>query len=263
VIPGRADIPGYTVVERYGLVWVWIGDEQPDLAKLPSLPWREDPAWDADIIYHYHVNASHMLMTDNLLDLGHVAFIHADTIGFDPATLKDDPLKTEVDGNRVRNTRIIPGTEPSPNAINWGGFTGKIERASISTWYPPHYTHINFWSRDENNSVDLHIDHFMTPETDRTHNYWVAMSRNFGVGDPAVREMVYRDNDKVHQQDLAIVEAQQRMIDLAPGYQDMPIKQDRGLVIAHRIMERLYARQKAARAQPSDNGPVEADARTG
>jgi vanillate monooxygenase len=248
-IRARAHIPSYSVIERYGLIWVWVGDDPADSAKLPALPWREDPAWDPDIIYHYHVNASHMLMTNNLLDLGHVAFIHADTIGFDPAALKNDPLKTEVDGDRVRNTRIIPNAEPSPNAISWGGFKGKIERASISTWYPPHYTHINFWSRDERTSVDLHIDHFMTPETDRTHNYWVAVTRNFGVGDPAVGKRVFHDNDKVHQQDLAIVEAQQRMINLAPDHLDMPIAQDRGLVIAHRIMERIYMEQNARVSQ--------------
>jgi len=264
MIPERANIQAYAVAERYGLVWVWIGDAPSERAKLPALPWREDPTWDAGIIYHYHVNASHMLMTDNLLDLGHVAFIHADTIGFDPATLRDDPLKTEVEGDQVRNTRIIGDADPSPNAVNWGGFTGKIERASISTWYPPHYTHINFWSRDKHTSVELHIDHFMTPETDRTHNYWVAMSRNFGVGDPAVQDQVYRDNDKVHQQDLQIVEAQQRMIDLAPAYQDMPIKQDRGLVMAHRIMERLYSRQQAggpSAAKPELVGEAAAEGR--
>lgn len=243
MIPARADIAAFPVIERYGMVWVWVGDEEADPAKLPTLPWREDPAWDPDIIYYYHVRANHMLMTDNLLDLGHVAFIHADTVGFDPAVLKEDPLKTEVEGNIVRNTRIIPDAEPSPNARNWASFAGKVERGSVSTWYPPHYTSILFTTRDSETSVELHIDHFITPETERTHNYWVAMSRNFGIGDSQVREQVFRDNDKVHQQDLQIVEAQQRMIDLAPDCQDMPIRQDRGLVAAHRIMERIHRQQ--------------------
>ncbi len=247
-IPDRANIKGYETVERYGLVWVWIGAEPADIAKLPALPWRESDEWDPDIIYHYHVKAAHILMTDNLLDLGHVAFIHADTVGFDPAALKEDPLKTEVDGDRVRNTRIIPDTDPSPNALNWGGFAGKIERGSVSTWYPPCYTSIHFWSRDENKSVELRIDHFITPETDRTHSYFIAIARNFGVCDPAVARMVYEDNDRVHQQDLTIVEAQQQMIEAVPDYQDMPLRQDRGLVHAHRILKRLYAAQDAARA---------------
>ncbi len=247
-IPGRANIQSYPVIERYGLVWAWIGTADADIGKLPSLPWREQADWDPDTIYHYHVKASHMLMTDNLLDLGHVAFIHADTVGFDPAALKEDPLKTDVEGNAVRNSRVIPNIAPSPNAVNWGGFKGLVERASISTWYPPCYTSIHFWTRDETTSVELRIDHFITPETDRTHNYFIAVTRNFGVGDPAVSKMVYEDNDRVHQQDLVIVEAQQAMIDTVPDYQEMPIRQDRGLVHAHRIMKRIFDSQNVKSA---------------
>jgi phenylpropionate dioxygenase-like ring-hydroxylating dioxygenase large terminal subunit len=246
MIPERANIPAFEVAERYGVIWLWYGDEPADLGKLPALPWREDPALASDVSYHYHVKANHLLMTDNLLDLGHVAFIHADTIGFDPAALEHDPLKTEVEGDVVRNTRIISNAEPSPNARNWGQFEGLVERGSISNWYPPHYTSILFTNRDARSAVDLYIDHFITPETEKSHNYWIVMSRNFGIDDPTVRDRVHADNDKVHQQDLAIVEAQQRMIDLAPNYQDMPIRQDKGLVQAHRIMDRLYRRQKQA-----------------
>ncbi len=37
-------------------------------------------------------------------------------------------------------------------------------------------------------------------------------------------------------QDMEIVEAQQRKIDLTPGYRDMPIEQELGLKAAHRIL---------------------------
>lgn len=246
MIPDRADIPAFTVTERYGMIWLWYGDEAADPDKLPALPWREDPALASDIMYHYHVKASHLLMTDNLLDLGHVAFIHADTIGFDPSALSHDPLITEVVGDSVRNTRIIADVEPSPNARNWGQFEGKVERGSISTWYLPCYTSILFTNRDARTAVDLYIDHFITPETHRTHHYWIVMARNFGIADPAVRDRVHGDNDKVHQQDLEIVEAQQRMIDLAPDHEDMPIRQDKGLIQAHRIMHRRHRNQRGS-----------------
>jgi vanillate monooxygenase len=252
-IPDRANIRSYAVLERYGLVWVWVGEESANPDKLPHLPWRESSEWDPDILYHYHVKAAHILTTDNLLDLGHVAFIHSNTVGFEPSALKEDPLKTEIDGDRVRNTRIIPDTIPGPNVANWGRFKGKIERTSISTWYPPCYTSILFRSSDETASIDLHIDHFITPETDRTHNYFVVVSRNFGHGDPEVRAMIYADADRVHHEDIAIIEAQQEMIDAVPGYQDMPIRQDRGLVHAHRIMKRLHAQQTSGKSAPSDH----------
>jgi phenylpropionate dioxygenase-like ring-hydroxylating dioxygenase large terminal subunit len=242
MIPSRANIRSFPVQDRHGLLWIWMGDAaSADPEKIPILPWRNSPDWNADTVYYYHVNASHLLMTDNLLDLGHVAFIHADTIGFDASKLKRDPLVTEVQDDKVLNTRIIPSVEPSPAVRRWGNFKGLIKRTSISTWSPPCFTSILFRNEDESTVLEMRIDHLITPETDMTHHYWVSVSRNFRIEDAELTEQMRIDNDKVHEQDLAIVEAQQRMISLSPYYRDMPIKQDHGLMAAHRIMERLQA----------------------
>ena len=180
-----------------------------------------------------------MLMTENLLDLGHVAFIHADTIGFDPVNLKDDPLVTEVIGDTVVSTRIYHNVKPAPSPARWGNFTGLVDRSSVSKWSPPCFTSIEFITSDENTRLEQRIDHLITPETERTHNYWVSVSRNFKIDDEEFTKQIYKDNDAVHAQDLEIVEAQQRMIDLVPDYRDMPLRQDRSITYAHRILARL------------------------
>ena len=253
-IPSRANVQSYPVVERHGFVWVWPGDPTlADPATVPEMPWRDDPAWNSDTVYYYHVKGSHILMTDNLLDLGHVAFIHADTIGFAPEGLEEDPLVTEVQGDRIVNTRVFRDVQPSPAVKGWGNFKGTIERESVSTWSPPCFTSIYFANRDATTQLEMRIDHLITPETDTTHNYWVSVCRNFRIDDMELDAQMLEDNDRVHQQDLEIVEAQQRMIDLVPDYQDMPIRQDKPLTIAHRVMARLEKqesdrRQERARA---------------
>jgi phenylpropionate dioxygenase-like ring-hydroxylating dioxygenase large terminal subunit len=245
-IPAQAHIRAFPVQDRHGLLWIWTGaPENADTAKIPDLPWRDAPDWNAATIYYYHVRASHILMTDNLLDLGHVAFIHADTIGFDAGKLKHDPLVTDVRGDQVVNTRIIPDVQPSPAVKRWGDFAGLIERTSISTWTPPCFTSILFRNRDAVTLLEMRIDHLITPETDETHHYWVSIARNFRIDDAALTERMREDNDKVHAQDLEIVEAQQRVIALSPGYRDMPIRQDHGLIAAHRILERLHRAEQA------------------
>lgn len=249
-IPAEAHIDAFPAVERWNLVWVWMGaPAAADPAAIPARPWRADPAWNAESTHYYHVKASHLLMTDNLLDLGHVAYIHADTIGFDAAVLEKEPLVTEVDGERVRNTRVVENIEPAPAVKAWGGFTGRIDRVSISDWTPPCYTAIQFANRSRGGegAVEFRIDHFPTPETDRTMHYWVLVSRNFRIGDVELTRRIHADNDRVAAQDIDIVEAQQRMIDLAPGRRDMPIRQDKGLVAAHRILARLARAEAAAR----------------
>ena len=248
-IPDRAHIAAWPVEERHGLIWVWPGDkENANAALIPSLPWRDSPEWNSDTVHYYHVKGSHVLMTDNLLDLGHVAFIHADTIGFDPEGLKNDPLQTSVEGDRIVSKRLFKGVKPSPAVATWGNFEGLIERSSVSTWYPPCYTSIVFTNSDEASSIELRIDHLITPETERTHNYWVSVSRNFRIDDEAFTRQLFDDNDRVHQQDLLIVEEQQRMIDLVPDYRDMPLRQDRAITVAHRTLARLDTAERGMAA---------------
>ena len=242
-IPDQAHIAGYAAEERWGVVWVWMdASAAADPAAIPSRPWRADPAWNTDNAHYFHVKANHLLMTDNLLDLGHVAYIHAGTIGFDAGVMRKDPLQTEVDGERVRNIRVLEGIEPAPAVKGWGGFTGKVDRVSISDWTPPCNTSILFANRPAGSNeggVEFHIDHFITPETDETHHYWVLVSRNFRIDDAALSRRIFDDNERVAAEDIEIVEAQQKMIALSPGYADMPIRQDKGLMAAHRILERL------------------------
>lgn len=245
-IPAQAHIRSYPSLERHGFVWIWMGiAANADPAKIPVLPWRDSAEWNADTIYYYKVKANYLLMTDNLLDLSHVAYIHADTIGFDASEMESDPLVTEVKDDVVINTRVFPKTKPSPNAQRWGAFRGLIERTSISTWSLPCFTSIQFRNRDAETDLELRIDHLITPETEDSHHYWISISRNFRIDDVELTKQMRADNDAVHQQDLAIVEAQQRMVSLSPKFRDMPIKQDRGLVAAHRIMERKYAAEQA------------------
>ena len=45
-VGGFPKIRAYPVVERYGFVWVWPGDESlADPAKIHHLEWADDPAW--------------------------------------------------------------------------------------------------------------------------------------------------------------------------------------------------------------------------
>ncbi len=73
----------------------------------------------------------------------------------------------------------------------------------------------------------------------------MLVSRNFRIEDDALTRRIHADNDRVAAQDIDIVEAQQKMIALSPGYADMPIKQDRGLMAAHRILERLWRAEQS------------------
>jgi vanillate monooxygenase len=253
-IPGQASIPpqacvdSFPVIDRWGWLWVWTGaPAAADPTTIPDKPWLAEPGWHTDR-YYYHVKAGHQLMSDNLLDLGHVAYIHADTIGFDAGQLESDPLVTEIVGTTVRNTRRFVGIKPAPAVKAWGDFAGAVDRVSISDWTPPGFTAIQFTIEDATTRLVNRVDHLITPETDSTHHYWIFFSRNYRTDDPELTERMYRDNDKVAGQDLDMVEAQQRAIAASPGSRDLPIRQDRGLEAAHRILTRLMAEERGGRS---------------
>jgi nitrite reductase/ring-hydroxylating ferredoxin subunit/ferredoxin len=61
-IPAQAHIRAFPVQDRHGFLWIWMGaPENADTAKIPDLPWRDAPDWNATTIYYYHVRASHIL----------------------------------------------------------------------------------------------------------------------------------------------------------------------------------------------------------
>ena len=84
-IPGQAEIPArvrvrsYPVAERYGAVWVWMGEpERADEELLPPFVGYHDPAWAMEP-GRMDYAAPARLIHDNLLDLTHIAFVHYTT----------------------------------------------------------------------------------------------------------------------------------------------------------------------------------------
>lgn len=249
VIPPRAHIKSYPCVERYGMVWIWPGEpELADPDTVPALPWREDSAWNSDIVQYFHVKSAHILMNDNLLDLSHVAFLHADSIGFDSKRLEGDPLEVTIEDLSVSTQRVFKNTIQAPAHKAWRELEEPIDRTQLAQWHPP--CTINVLARNENDEaqVDLRADHFITPETDGTHHYFIAMARNFRIDDTALTQKLDDGARVVHSEDVEIAEAQQAMKQWTGGAPDMALKADKAVTAAHKILARLEAAEIPATA---------------
>ena len=45
--PPKASVPVYPLVERYRLLWIWMGDvEKANPSLIPDFSWLDDPAWE-------------------------------------------------------------------------------------------------------------------------------------------------------------------------------------------------------------------------
>ena len=240
VIPPKSHIRSYPAQERYGLVWIFPG--KPELAaqtSLPERPWRESSQWNTEVIQYFAVKAAAHLMNDNLLDLSHVAFLHASSIGFDARRLEIDPLQVEVTDNAIRTTRVFKNTSQAPAHKAWRELAGPIDRTQLAEWTAPYNVTVLVRNENDSEQVDLRADHFITPETDSSHHYYVALSRNFRVDDAALSDKLDVDTRRVHNEDVDIAQAQQTMKPWVSNEPQMALKADKAVTAANRILAAL------------------------
>lgn len=120
-VPGQAALPRsfalrrFDVVEQGGWLWLWLGEAaQADRALLPATPGLDRTAWqvrEGEITY----DVDHALVSDNLCDLSHVAFVHAATF----AHLGEEgwarlPVHITDLPRGLRFERWLPDVEPPP-----------------------------------------------------------------------------------------------------------------------------------------------------
>lgn len=95
-IPGRARVDAYPVVERYGLVFVFLGDlpeaERPPILEIPE--WGQD-GWRI-MAYTYDWQVHFQRSVENSLDAPHVDFVH-DFGRMSNSTFKLEPEKSVVE----------------------------------------------------------------------------------------------------------------------------------------------------------------------
>jgi vanillate O-demethylase monooxygenase subunit len=232
-------VRSYPLVERWGLAWIWIGESQranPDA--IPNYFWLTDPGWH-NLIRRYHVNANFEVCADNILDLSHTPYVHTRTIGTpEMATI---PVKTWVEGDTVYSRRVMEQVTPGPFVYRWGNFGDRIDRVTTTQWLPPGNISVELTYKDAASAITLRLTNPLTPETDRTTHVFFAWSRDFG---DAQDEAFTRESYEVMDEDVAIVEQQQAVIDRGRPLPTVAISSDATLLQARRVLERLVDEQR-------------------
>lgn len=248
-VPPGAGVRAYPVVERYRYVWIWPGDADkadPDL--IPDYHWNDDPGWISNTGYFY-VEGNHQLLVDNLLDLSHVQFIHATTLGADGVT--DAPLDTRRDGERVHIDRWIMDMPPPAMFAGAGDFPGTVDRWQLITWTAPTHVIIDVGCAnagtgaregDRDQGITIFSNHTITPETEKSCHYFWHHARNYRLDDAELTTFLASAAGTAFGEDVDILAAQQRSIDSAgPDWQGIDINADAGVLQARRVVDKLLA----------------------
>jgi len=251
-IPERARIRAYPTVERDGFVWIWMGDpEAADESRVTAFPWIARTGWRHTKL-HAHIECNYQLVIDNLLDLSHLAFVHATTVG--SMELADRAIvTTERLDHGVRTSRWTLDVPPARTYAEFGHYDCNVDRWQITEFHAPCTLLIRNGSAKTGTGAregggeqawEFLVCHAVTPETDRRTSYFWVVTHAFGADEPAAVAEFHRQCHQVIGEDIAVFTAQQRMLDLKPDAPHIDIRYDNGPLQARRLIDRLIAAER-------------------
>lgn len=196
-IPKRAVVRSYPVVDRYRLLWIWMGD--PELADPDAIFWIEDfdnPDWGYTDGGALDIDCNYLWVVDNLLDPSHVAWVHVTS--FAGSGTDDVPLEVQRHDKGVIVARWISGAMPSPYYAPLVKFEGPCDRLQhYEMFYPAIalnksvYTPVGTGGPGSEIVDKTYINisyNFLTPiDEDHTRYFWFQ-HRNTDGQDKAISE---------------------------------------------------------------------------
>ncbi|NQU72673.1 MAG: aromatic ring-hydroxylating dioxygenase subunit alpha [Rhodospirillales bacterium] len=253
MVPPGSAIQSYPVIEKWRWIWIWMGDPaQADENLIPDFHWNDDPEWVSQGD-RFHVGGDYRLLVDNLLDLSHVQYVHASTLGTEAVV--DFPIETRRDGDLVHVDRWIMDGPPPPMFQKAAGITGDVDRWQLITWNAPSHIVIDVGcaaagtgasqgNRDQ--GVTMYSNHSITPETEKSCHYFWHHARNFNLEDEDLTAFLRKATGGAFFEDVDIIERQQKSIDSAPDdFTMVDINADAGVLQASRILDRLISEETA------------------
>lgn len=254
-VPKAARIRSYALAERWGHVWIWMGDAAPDENLIPDFSLIGRPGW-ASTGECLPLACNYLLAIENLLDLSHITYVHARTIGTQDVARAPVVIEREA-GGRVQVTRWMHGVPPPP-MFQKLGLRGNIDRWQIATAAVPCYVWLEVGgapagqgAREGNRAggIERWNLNCITPETEKTcHLFWTEV-RNFGIDDPEVEKLIHSQLSATLAEDAVVLEAQQRLMDDMPDAKTVGIAFDVGANQFRRQLAELLKAQTGGSAR--------------
>lgn len=257
-IPPGARVQAYPVLERYGLVFVWMGNpDRADPSALVDVPEYGAPGWGlsrGETVFE----ANWQLVTDNLIDPAHTSFVHAGTIGSSAGEAV--PLAArELPGGVIECGRWIDDAPAVPIVQRFARPTGHVDRWQYYYLKAPSTSWVDFGALptgrphtpEEQARAPYRVFSyaFLTPETAGRTRYHSFQLRNFAVDDEAVTAEFNAMYHRTFEEDRVLLEAIQREEAAHPGLPPVRIASDTGLVRLRRLQARLRDAETSAPAR--------------
>jgi vanillate O-demethylase monooxygenase subunit len=259
-VPSQAQVPPGAMVRAFPLreaghfLWIWMGD--PALAAstpLPEQAWMSDPGWESST-ERLHLKASYVRLHENLLDLTHLSFLHANTFGTpDYATAPFETRLDEAAGVFQLQRQVVPTRLPPIWARPTGLEGVDAARIAESTFHSPalHVVAVKFYAcarpEAEQPSRAIRTAHIVTPESATSTHYFIQHGRNFAVDDPAITAFMHEQLLKAFQEDVDGLEAiEARLADYPETPPEISFRADGASLAMRRYLKRRATSEEVA-----------------
>lgn len=264
-IPGQDTLPPqlkvrtYPALERHSALWVWMGDPaHADEGAIPPFVGHRDPAWALGT-GRVDYDAPARLIHDNLLDLTHISYVHAESFAGGSQASADGWLGACVDTRShergVTVERSMPGMPPNPaggggaaeRADVWSCYDFLVPGVFIQTTerYPPGTMDAAAPARcPEANQFSTFTCQAVTPLTAATTSYFWAFGPQAAHADR--QDFFVALGAKAFAEDKRMIEAQWRTMQ-ATGTRVMPLAMDKALFKYDAALKRFLGEGEASR----------------
>src|SRR5262249_47529865 len=169
----------------------------------------------------YPIKANYMLMVDNLMDLTHLGYLHARTVGGNPSAHVGAEMETTRTLTGFKFTRWMRNSVPPPSYVRAAGVQGRVDRWQEFEWVAP--SSVLQWTgaadagtgasqgggdRREG-GFQFRLFHGLTPETETSCYYFWSCANGYRQDEPAATEQLYREIAPTFVEDKEMVDAQQ------------------------------------------------------
>jgi vanillate O-demethylase monooxygenase subunit len=257
-IPESARVRAYPIAEKNQFVWIWMGEAaQADTRKIVDFPYHDDHAHWPNKHAVLPIKGNYMLMVDNLMDLTHLGYLHARTVGGNPSAHVEAEMKTTRTPSGLKFTRWMRNSVPPPTYVKAFGFKGRVDRwqefewvapSSILQWTGAADVGTGAYEGKRDGGFQFRLFHGLTPETETTCFYFWSAANGYRQNEPEATEQLYREIAPTFVEDKDMVEAQQARLTELGESTLVDIASDANRVSMRRTIERMIAEDNGALA---------------
>lgn len=245
-IPQAAQVRQFPLVERFGFLWIWMSEEEPDYERLPDFS-PLDEGHPNGIGYTYmHMPVNYELIIDNVMDLSHIDHVHGEIIStrgqLSPVVPKvqerDRAIAARWEWKQTPAMMIFADFLPQPRE--------EADHYFDITWTPPANIQLSVGAVQGGKSFDECIGqydlHTTTPESQFSTHYFFATRRNHNVEDGEYNAIKIKAMHQAFEdEDGPLIRAVQDEMGAAEFFQLNPVlmSNDVAPVKVRRLLKRL------------------------